>query len=77
MNNLLLLCPQHDALFDQHLISFDCDGKILIDSSLDETVRLLLNINPDMKIDIPPAMEEYMKYHREKFQLNSEMSPES
>lgn len=77
MNNLLLLCPQHDALFDQHLISFDCDGKILIDSSLDETVRVLLNINPDMKIEIPPAMEEYMKHHRNKFLFNSEMSSES
>lgn len=77
MNNLLLLCPQHDALFDQHLISFDCDGKILIDSSLDETVRVLLNINPDMKIEIPPAMEEYMKHHRNKFLFNSEMSSKS
>ena len=30
-----------------------------------------------MKIEIPPAMEEYMKHHRNKFLFNSEMSSKS
>ena len=72
MNNLLLLCSQHDALFDKHLISFDQDGKILINSELDEKDCTLLNINPNLKIELSADMEEYMKHHREKFRLNSE-----
>lgn len=37
-NNGLLLCPNHDALFDKHLISFDVHGKIVISQTLDEVL---------------------------------------
>lgn len=36
VNNGLLLCPNHDALFDKGYIRFDDDGTILISDSWDE-----------------------------------------
>ncbi|WP_232240190.1 HNH endonuclease [Bacillus tropicus] len=39
INNGLLLCPNHDALFDKGYISFGDDGRILISNSLDEVLN--------------------------------------
>lgn len=64
-NNGLLLCPNHDKLFDRGFISFDDDGSILISESLSENNRMFLNVNSDIKIMLDPAVQEYMKYHRE------------
>ena len=30
INNVLLLCKHHDALFDKHLISFDTSGNLIV-----------------------------------------------
>ena len=65
-NNGLLLCPNHDALFDKGYISFDKDGTILISSSLDEATKIFLNINESMSIRVNEEQREYMKWHREK-----------
>ena len=65
MNNGLLLCPNHDALFDKGYISFDDDGTILISDSLDEATRVFLNINETMKISMNEDQKQYMKWHRE------------
>jgi len=36
-NNGILLCANHDRLFDRHLISFDfCDGKIILSETIKE-----------------------------------------
>ena len=64
-DNGLLLCPNHDKLFDSGYISFDENGKILISSELDSNNRLFLNIQDSMKIHLNCNNEEYMKYHRE------------
>jgi 5-methylcytosine-specific restriction protein A len=37
VNNGILLSPTYDALFDQHLISFENSGKILLSDSITET----------------------------------------
>ncbi|MGG0656916.1 HNH endonuclease [Rummeliibacillus pycnus] len=50
MNNGLLLCPNHDELFDKHLISFDINGKIVISQSLNETARVFLNVNNELRV---------------------------
>jgi len=50
VNNGLLLCPNHDALFDKGFMSFDEDGRILISECLDERTRIFLNINQTMRI---------------------------
>ncbi|MGG3801225.1 HNH endonuclease [Metabacillus fastidiosus] len=65
VNNGLLLCPNHDALFDKGYISFDDDGTILISLSLDEGTGLFMNVNESMKISMNESQREYMKWHRE------------
>ncbi|MEK4536335.1 HNH endonuclease [Peribacillus sp. FSL K6-1552] len=64
-NNGLLLCPNHDALFDKGYISFDVDGTIMISASLDEATKVFLNINETMNIRMNESQQEYMKWHRD------------
>ena len=63
-NNGLLLCPNHDKLFDSGLISFADDGSILIASELDSVNRIFMNVNEDMEIIVDNDNIEYVKYHR-------------
>jgi hypothetical protein len=63
-NNGLLLCPNHDALFDKGYISFSDDGTILISDGLDTETNVFLNINENMYIDINEGQRMYMKWHR-------------
>jgi hypothetical protein len=65
VNNGLLLCPNHDSLFDKGYISFDEDGKILLSDNLDEATKVFLNINENMNIWMNESQQEYMKWHRE------------
>ncbi|MEW9674146.1 HNH endonuclease [Ammoniphilus sp. 3BR4] len=64
LNNGLLLCPNHDALFDKGYISFNDDGTIIVSSSLDDTLKIFLNINDGQKININPIQQQYMAWHR-------------
>ncbi|WP_338433386.1 HNH endonuclease [Clostridium tyrobutyricum] len=63
--NGFLLCPQHDALYDKGLISFDDDGNILISSEISINDYNLLNINENIKINITKRHKKYLKWHRE------------
>lgn len=65
LSNGLLLCPNHDKLFDAGFISFDADGKILISKRLSEPSRLFMNVHENMKIDLTGKNDNYLKYHRE------------
>ena len=65
VNNGLLLCPNHDKLFDLGYISFDNEGKILISNQLDEKKQMWLNVLPTMKIEITDENMFYLTYHRE------------
>ena len=64
VNNGLLLCPNHDRLFDKGYISFDANGQILISTLLDEHNRIFMNVNTDMSIDMSDQTKSYMEYHR-------------
>lgn len=66
INNILLLCPVHDALFDDNYISFDDNGNMLISAVIDEDNKKLLNISDDIHIELNDKMKEYMKWHRER-----------
>lgn len=69
--NGLLLCANHDALFDRHLISFQPEtGNICISSFLDEQQRLLLNISNTQNISMSERMKSYMEIHYQKFKAN-------
>lgn len=65
VNNGLLLCPNHDALFDKGYISFDDDGMILISESLNEAMKVFLNVNEAIKINMNEIQWQYMKWHRD------------
>lgn len=67
-NNGLLLCANHDALFDRHLISFQPDsGKICISSSLDDQQQSSLNLSDEAEIPLTEEMKPYMRKHYSKF----------
>lgn len=65
VDNGLLLCPNHDKLFDLGYISFGADGNILISESLSETDRILLNADKNMRLDLQGDMRHFIQYHRE------------
>lgn len=50
-NNGLLLCPDHDELFDKGYISFDQKGKILISNYLPSQLYELFGIDNNFKLD--------------------------
>lgn len=66
--NGLLLTPNLDQLFDQHLISFDEMGKIQIAPVLDNENLKLLGVNSRMKLrQIAPNHVAYLKRHLDYF----------
>lgn len=64
VNNGLLLCPNHDALFDRGYISFDDDGTIMTSFSLDEATMVFLNTNETLNIRMNEGQRDYMRWHR-------------
>ena len=67
-NNGLLLCANHDALFDRHLISFEPDtGNICISASIDDEQRNALNISESATFSMNERMKAYMQIHYQKF----------
>ena len=63
--NGLLLCPNHDKLFDQGFITVNPDKTISISSSLSQTDRAFMNISDDMKVECKDGCEKYFEYHRD------------
>ncbi len=63
--NGLLLCPNHDHLFDAGYISFSDSGDILISDVVDNENRIFLNISEKMTIDVSEEMLPFLQYHRE------------
>lgn len=66
VDNGLLLCPNHDALFDRGLISFDENGTIVISEKLID--REHMNVHNDMRIELTEGNKRYMEYHRANMQ---------
>lgn len=66
-NNGLLLCANHDALFDNHLISFTDLGEILLSNYLDEDDKKLLGIDSTTRIIVDEEMTKYLEHHRKEF----------
>ncbi|MCR6516445.1 HNH endonuclease [Clostridium sp. LY3-2] len=66
-NNGLLLCANHDKLFDKGFISFDDNGKIIIKSWINDNQMKLLKISEEDSITIDKNQIKYIRYHRSKF----------
>lgn len=65
VENGLLLCPNHDKLFDGGWISFDDDGCIMISNEMDSTDKIFMNVTEDIKLVFSERNMQYLKYHRE------------
>lgn len=64
-NNGLLLCPNHDALFDRGLITFSDDGDLLVSDDLSEVDRFALGVRSGQAISMSMVSTSYLKWHRE------------
>ena len=64
VNNGLLLCPNHDKLFDRGYISFDNGGHIVISDELSKNCAISMNIKNDLQIELSNDNIKYMEYHR-------------
>jgi hypothetical protein len=72
--NGLLLCANHDKLFDKHLISFDENGYIMISRRLSKEKVKSFNLDPNICIQ-PQVIynDSYMDFHRKKYkELNKD-----
>lgn len=67
-NNGLLLCANHDALFDRHQISFNPNsGDVCISASIDAEQRESLNLSDTFNLSMTDRMKSYMQEHYQKF----------
>ena len=65
-NNGLLLCPNHDALFDKGYITINDSSEILTSNSIKKETRIFLNIKLKKTLSsITKEQQVYLKWHRE------------
>lgn len=63
--NGIMLSPHIDALFDERLITFEDDGRMLVHHSLPKDVLERWSINPHAPLDkFRPEQSEFLKHHR-------------
>lgn len=63
VNNGLLLCPNHDWLFDKGYISFDTSGKIVVSDKLSDVNQMFMNVDRNKILNMSEQTRKYMKYH--------------
>lgn len=66
INNCLLLCPNHDKLFDKGFISFDDYGNIIISDLIKYKNLDIMGISNHIKIHINEDNKKYIEWHRQK-----------
>lgn len=65
INNGLLLCPNHDKLFDAGYITFSIDGNIIISPKLIEETKNKMLSKENLSIPFNRNAEKYLIWHRE------------
>lgn len=63
-NNGILLCRNHDALYNNGLIAFDGQGKIHISSSIPEEDYGKLGLNGKMRVNRTEGNKPFLKWHK-------------
>ena len=63
-DNGILLSPNIDALFDQHLISFDNNGQMVVSPHLDNDTLETLQLTKTNRIKVDPDMIPFITRHR-------------
>lgn len=70
VDNGILFSPTYDALFDQHLISFENNGKIILSDSLQKSNYDLIGVTGKEKIQhLANGNVPYLEKHRENLHL--------
>jgi len=65
-NNGLMLSPHADALFDQGMISFRSDGRLIVSRQLDDLVLHLWRISTSLNVgEFNEQQSEYLRFHQE------------
>ena len=64
LDNGLLLCPNHDKLFDGGYITFNENGSIIISERISGNSKIFMNVRTEMKIEVNEDNADYIKYHR-------------
>jgi len=67
INNGLLFCPNHDWLFDKGFISFDENGKVMINSRNHKMIISNMIAKEDISIQLNKQQLKYMSWHRERY----------
>ena len=65
-DNGLLLCPNHDQLFDKGFITFTDDGEMIVSEKLSENDRAITNVLSTKRIELSERGCGYMRFHRNK-----------
>ncbi|MEY6553284.1 HNH endonuclease [Bacillus cereus] len=65
LNNGILLCPNHDKLFDKGYITFSDQGKLLISSFLSEEIVVKTSIGINIDIKVSHESKKYLGWHRQ------------
>jgi 5-methylcytosine-specific restriction protein A len=68
VHNGILLSPTYDALFDQHLISFENSGRIILSDSIDMQAYQKIGVTGNEKIQsLSSYNHDYLEKHRTRF----------
>ncbi|CUB44017.1 MULTISPECIES: HNH endonuclease [Bacillus cereus group] len=62
--NGVLLCCNHDALYDKGFITFDGQGQVHISPLIIEADYLMFGLIPKVKIAVHPENKTYFKWHK-------------
>ncbi|HWO97757.1 MAG TPA: HNH endonuclease [Bacillus sp. (in: firmicutes)] len=62
--NGVLLCANHDALYDKGLIAFDGQGRLHVSSVISDEDYLMYGLEPMAKIQIHSENKVYFKWHK-------------
>jgi hypothetical protein len=75
VNNGLLLCPNHDSLFDKGYISFDEEGILKVTDDLNDSVLIFMNINPQFRLEMNEQISNYIQWHfKNRFRSRNDFS---
>jgi 5-methylcytosine-specific restriction enzyme A len=73
VENGILLSPTYDALFDQHLITFDNKGNIQLSNSIEDSAYQKIGVTGSERLGskcISEGMLNYLDIHQREFQSN-------
>lgn len=74
IHNGLLLTPVYDSLFDQHLISFRDDGRIMVSRKIPSKVIAALRIDARARGGpVSAKTKAYLAHHRQEFQRQEQV----